>query len=369
MRPVLASVTLTWFLPVVLLLAAVVLARARRVPLAVLLGVLGVAAAALVGRTFSLAGYGTMLALALSLGSALTVWLAAREGFPPVFSATVVVGAQVGALVGARLLHLVVNPADWARPFDLQHGGLVAYGGFLGGAGAAWLLLRGRFAHFADLAAPSLGLGLMLTRVGCWFAGCDFGVRQGATPSWLKALGTFPPLDTPVMRQQRAECVSDCASLASHSSPVHPTELYESAVGLTLFVVALLLLQARRGAAPGRVFLLVASFYGVLRAVLEVWRGDLGRGEWTAPAWLGPALALGLGAALLGVAAWRLEGRARTLSLVLGSLGALGAALGLLDSAAPATLSTSQLAGLGSSALCVALVARRDWTAGARRST
>jgi len=358
MHPVLASVTLTWLAPGVLFLGALFSWLAKVRPLALLFGGLTLLTLPLVGRTVALTGYGTMLALALTLGSALTVWLATREGFSLVFSASVVVAAQLGALVGARLLHLVVNPADWVRPFDLQHGGLVAYGGFFGGVGAAWLLLRGRFAHFADVASPSLGLGLMLTRLGCWFAGCDFGVRQGDTPWWLKSLGTFPALDTPVLRQQRAECVSDCASLASHSFPVHPTELYESAVGLALFVGALFVLRARRGLAPGRLFLLVAAAYGVLRTVLEVRRGDGGRGGWPAAAWLAPLLALGLSAAFLGVAASRLEGRARLVCVALCSSGGLLAVFALLDPAAPATVSTSQLAGLVSSAVCAAFVVR-----------
>lgn len=357
MHPVLASVTFGWLAPGVLLLLSVLTAR-RSTPAALLLGGLALLTVPLVGRTFALTGYGTMLALALTLGSALTVWLASGEGFPLVFSATVVVGAQVGALIGARLLHLVVNPSDWARPFDLQHGGLVAYGGFFGGVAAAWLLLRGRFLHFADLAAPSLGLGLMLTRVGCYLAGCDFGVRQGDTPSWLKTLGTFPALDTPVMRQQRAECVGDCATLASHSFPVHPTELYESAVGFALFVAALLLLRARRELAPGRVFLLIAAAYGLLRTVLEVWRGDVGRGGWPAPGWLAPVLALVLGVVLVGLTAWRLRDQSCLISVTLACSGLLLAVFALLDGGAPATVSTSQLAGLVSSAVCAAFVVR-----------
>lgn len=358
MHPVLASVTIGWLVPGVLLLGALASFLAKSRPLALFFGALALPAALLVGRTFPLTGYGTMLALALTLGSALTVWLASREGFPVVFSATVVVAAQLGALVGARLLHLLVNPADWARPFDLQHGGLVAYGGFFGGVGAAWLLLRGRFAHFADLAAPSLGLGLMLTRLGCWFAGCDFGVRQGDTPGWLQALGTFPALDTPVLRQQRAECVGDCASLASHSFPVHPTQLYESAVGLALFVAALLLLRARRGAVHGIVFLVIATGYGLLRTVLEVARADEGRGGWTAPAAFAPLLAVALSAAFIAVAARRFGGAFRLISIVLASGALLSSLLALLAPSAPAMLSTSQLAGLVSASVCVAFVVR-----------
>ena len=59
---------------------------------------------------------------------------------------------------------------------------MVAYGGFLGGFLTAWAFWRMKkipLLPFADLAVPTLGSGLMLTRTGCYLYGCDYGRPLG----------------------------------------------------------------------------------------------------------------------------------------------------------------------------------------------
>ena len=56
--------------------------------------------------------------------------------------------------------------------------------------------------------------------------------------------------------------------------PLHPTQLYESAAGLVIFV-ALLLLEKRRGRPfPGRTFWMFVLLYAVSRFIIEFYRGD-----------------------------------------------------------------------------------------------
>jgi hypothetical protein len=46
---------------------------------------------------------------------------------------------------------------------------------------------------WADAAVPALGTGIMITRLGCYMYGCDFGRALPANaPGWLKTLGSFP---------------------------------------------------------------------------------------------------------------------------------------------------------------------------------
>ncbi len=77
-----------------------------------------------------------------------------------------------------------------------SRGGLVAYGGFLGGYIGSWLYLQRhnlRLMPWADVAVPSLASGLLITRIGCYLFGCDFGKRlPDGAPGFLKKLGTFP---------------------------------------------------------------------------------------------------------------------------------------------------------------------------------
>ncbi len=168
----------------------------------------------------------------------------------------------------------------------VRRGGLVAYGGFIGGfAGSFWYLRKRGVAllPWADVAVPSLASGLLLTRIGCYLFGCDFGKPLGAgAPNWLKRLGTFPRwpdnvLDgagSPAWMQhvnERGLAITSQASL-----PVHPTELYESLVGGALLALTLWLMRHRRF--RGEAFLAFTFGYGYLRFLLEIVRDDTERG-------------------------------------------------------------------------------------------
>jgi phosphatidylglycerol:prolipoprotein diacylglycerol transferase len=233
--------------------------------------------------------YGAMLCASIVVGWFLTLRLGARAGLSRELLANCYFVTALSALLGSRLLYIATNPSEFRDWFDMlavRRGGLVAYGGFLGGFAGSWAYLRHRGAPllpFADVAAPSLASGLMLTRIGCYLFGCDFGKPLAASaPGWLKRLGTFPrwPSDvldgagSPAWLQHvdlRGLSVSARASL-----PVHPTELYESLVGAALLV---LLWQLRKHARfRGEVFLAFTFGYGVLRFMLEIVRDDSERG-------------------------------------------------------------------------------------------
>jgi phosphatidylglycerol:prolipoprotein diacylglycerol transferase len=64
---------------------------------------------------------------------------------------------------------------------------------------------------------------------------------------------------------------------ATHSLPVHPTQLYESLVGLAL--LGLLLWARRHQKFRGQIFFLFAFAYGVARFMLEMLRDDAERGS------------------------------------------------------------------------------------------
>src|SRR6185295_11067415 len=63
--------------------------------------------------------------------------------------------------------------------------------------------------------------------------------------------------------------------------PVHPTQLYESAAGIALFLL-LLVAWTRRGVASGRPglrFALAVAGYAVCRFAIDFFRGDLAHGR------------------------------------------------------------------------------------------
>ncbi len=239
----------------------------RRATDLVTLGLLGAVASAVGavltwGRTFTTSSlpvmsYGALLALSLAFGWVLTLRLAERAGLERDASAHAYVVAAVSGIVGARLLYVATNPGEFQSPLaalGVGAGGLVAYGGFVGGfAGSLVALRRLRvpFLVWADAAVPSVALGLGLTRLGCYLYGCDFGrplpggalvARLGTFPRWAE--GSLAGSGSPAFVEHVVH--RGLSPLASESLPVHPTQLYEALLGLALFGLALASFSKRR---------------------------------------------------------------------------------------------------------------------------
>jgi phosphatidylglycerol:prolipoprotein diacylglycerol transferase len=103
----------------------------------------------------------------------------------------------------------------------------------------------------ADVVAPSLGLGLGLTRIGCFLNGCCYG-RPTEGP-----FGVHFPADSYVTR-----VFGDAA--------LHPTQLYSALTGLA--ICAILLAYDRAARPEGRVFGLFLVLDAVGRFALDFFR-------------------------------------------------------------------------------------------------
>jgi phosphatidylglycerol:prolipoprotein diacylglycerol transferase len=80
--------------------------------------------------------YGVMLGLSLVVGWYLTLGLAEKDGLPKETLANCYVVTALSAVFMARVLYFVTNPGEFKSIlefFALWRGGLVAYGGFIGG--------------------------------------------------------------------------------------------------------------------------------------------------------------------------------------------------------------------------------------------
>ena len=147
-------------------------------------------------------------------------------------------------------------------------GGLTYYGGFIAASITAWYLLRvDRFPFWraADMAGMVIPFGLGFGRMGCLLAGCCFGKTTDV--AWGLS---FPPHSPASESQFKQGLLPDPGD---PSMAVHPTQIYESAVSLTIAAVLLLYLHGRKRY-DGHIFLAFVALYAVSRFVLEMFRAD-----------------------------------------------------------------------------------------------
>jgi phosphatidylglycerol:prolipoprotein diacylglycerol transferase len=219
--------------------------------------------------------YGVMLGLSLVVGWYLTLRLCVKDGMDRETMGSCYVWTAVSAVAGSRILYVLTNLDRFDSLFDIfkvNQGGLVAYGGFLGGFVGSLVYCRikkVRLLAWADCAVPSLCTGLMITRIGCLMYGCDFG--KPFNGAWAIHF----PAGSPAFAQQRAEGLLEAT--ATQSLPVHPTQIYESLNGLILF--ALLMLVRRYRKFSGEMFVAFTMGYAVLRYFVETLRADEQRGS------------------------------------------------------------------------------------------
>jgi phosphatidylglycerol:prolipoprotein diacylglycerol transferase len=215
-------------------------------------------------RGFPVYTYGVLLAAAYLLGLQFALMRAKARGLDPNRVMDLGIWIIVSALIGAKLLLLVVEwdiyRQDPAELITLARSGGVFYGGLiLAVLVAFWYMWRHRLPLWSvsDVFAPGIALGHVIGRLGCFFAGCCFG-RETSVPWAITFTSEYAARNvaTPINR------------------PLHPTQLYEA--GAELLILAVLLATERTGRPfPGRTFWGYMLLYGVSRFIIELYRGDL----------------------------------------------------------------------------------------------
>jgi phosphatidylglycerol:prolipoprotein diacylglycerol transferase len=218
-----------------------------------------------------------MVALAFLVG----LWTASRRAPRDRISGEKIVDAGIwillGAIVGGRILYVVSywdtlfdNPllarAPWTEVFMVQRGGLVYYGGLIGASLACIIYARATKSplwKLADIFAPSISLGYVFGRLGCFLNGCCFG-RVCDVP-WA----VHYPNQSDIWR---THFESGLALANGASAPVHPTQIYDALLNLALY--AGLAWLFRRKKFDGQVFAVYLLCYAVTRSMVEMFRGD-----------------------------------------------------------------------------------------------
>lgn len=211
--------------------------------------------------------YGVMLALAFAAGTYLAVIRAKARGIASEKIIDLVFFVLIASLMGARLLFVLLNfgyyQSHLIEAFKIWEGGLVFYGGFIGGLLVAlWFLKMNQLNVWraADVLAPSLALGAAIGRIGCFLNGCCYGKISYAWGIPFPAEGT-----PPVYAQQLADGLLPYG--ARCSLPVLPTQLYEALAYFMLFLFLLWFDSHKRR--EGVLFWNFVLLYSVARFIVE----------------------------------------------------------------------------------------------------
>ncbi|MFQ6116168.1 MAG: prolipoprotein diacylglyceryl transferase [bacterium] len=205
--------------------------------------------------SFHLSSYGFMLALSFILGILLAARRAKKQQVDPNIiidlSFYIIVTAIIGARVYYVLPHLQEFRGNFWRVFAVWEGGLSMYGGVI--LATVFVLLymwkkRLPVWKIADIYAPSIALGLGLTRIGCFLRGSCFG--KPTNVSWAVV---FPP-DSP-------------AGMQFPATAIHPTQLYASLYGFVILFALLFLERFKRS--NGFTFWLFILIYSISRFLID----------------------------------------------------------------------------------------------------
>jgi phosphatidylglycerol:prolipoprotein diacylglycerol transferase len=206
----------------------------------------------------------------------------------------------LGAKVTLLLLdwrHYLANPADLL--LSIRSAGVLLGGVAAGAAAFIVYARRQRLPLFAlgDAIVAPLALAQSMGRLGCTAAGCCWGVPLPDAPWWAIVF---------------RDPVASAQTGVPLGVPLFPSQPLQAANDLAIAAVLTWLWRRRSSLPEGAVLAWYLVLYGVTRALLEHWRGDVVRGLWFGGALSTSQILAGLtaiaGATLL---AWRTRLRHR----------------------------------------------------------
>lgn len=198
--------------------------------------------------------YGVMLAVSFLVGYLIAMRKTQKNGIDQSVLLDLCFYILLSAIIGSRAFYVFTHWEQYsANPltaFSIWEGGLSMMGGLLLSLAASYLYLKKkeiRFAVMADILAPSIALGVAITRVGCFLYGCCYGI----------------PTDLP----WGVEFPGYSAAGSHFHEHIHPAQLYASAYGILIFL-ALLVIEKKKPP-TGVLFGLLMVMYATARFFVD----------------------------------------------------------------------------------------------------
>jgi phosphatidylglycerol:prolipoprotein diacylglycerol transferase len=204
--------------------------------------------------------YGVCIAIGLILCGVTFYLLIKAKGMPEAVFEDYLTAALIGIAVGFGSAYLFQAFYNLIAGKGFTFGGLTfmggLIGGIIGGVGSALLLVKDKkrrqaFWDVLDMAMPCIFIAHCLGRIGCFFAGCCYGIH---TPEG-------DPFGVVFLYGNGAD-----------GEPRYPTQLFEALFLFAMFLVgvAINLRSKKRGYAIS----VYAISYGIWRFIIEFLRDD-----------------------------------------------------------------------------------------------
>lgn len=210
---------------------------------------------------FTVYTYGLMIAIGILAAYFIAEKRGQKMGLDMSKLDTLTFWILIGGFAASKILYWLTRLPDILQdPYILMDigNGWVVYGGIIGGilAGIVYCRHEGlNFWKYFDLIIPEVALAQGFGRIGCFFAGCCYGVE---THGWWGI--TFPQ-----------------NSMAPAGVLLVPTQLLSSVYDFLMFFI--LVWMSRKAKFDGELGGWYLVMYSIGRFIIEFWRGDLIRGE------------------------------------------------------------------------------------------
>ncbi len=209
---------------------------------------------------FTVHGYGVMIAIGILVGFYIAEKLADKNGLSKEHVDNLVFTVLITGYLVSKLTYVLVNFSEFIKnPIAfLGSSGWVVMGGLIGGVLGAIAYCKIKkidfFAYF-NLFMPEVALAQAFGRIGCFFAGCCYGLETDSHLSLVFPKGSLAP------------------------SGVHliPTQLISSFGDFVLFIILYKLYTNKDTQKETSAWYVI--LYSVGRFLVEFLRGDIERGS------------------------------------------------------------------------------------------
>lgn len=215
-----------------------------------------------------IATYGLLIFIGIFVGSIVAVMYYSR--FHKVSKEDIIYSIIYGVLgmgIGGKILYLITcipflveNYANLNFPetiLQLFKGGFVFYGGLIGGILGIYIYAKQFKIEFKELILviiPAVPLVHAFGRIGCFFAGCCYGIEYHGFGSITFHNTMFAP----------------------NNIPLFPVQIVEAMSNLIIFGILMITYKKYQG--TYKTLTLYCILYSILRFILEFFRGDTARG-------------------------------------------------------------------------------------------